>query len=220
MMKYMKLISFIGQEKADFAYYISVILKRENKAILVIDNSENGDLYSSVVRNDEEFMQERICELENIVFARQIRYNAETFEKFDYVICYTGYAAPDEIVLESDILYIMPDYSIQSLNKVREHLEQIEITPTGPIQSVIMRDFVTDKITDKSVAHYLGINEEQITGHIELEPGDAAKYISFNYNGRQSINGLSQTYTAALTYIVTQITGAEDKWVKKLMKKA
>ena len=218
MMKYMKLISFIGQEKADFAYYISVILKRENKAILVIDNSENGDLYSSVVRNDEEFMQERICELENIVFARQIKYNAETFEKFDYVICYTGYAAPDETVMESDILYIMPDYSIQSLNKVREQLEQIDITPST--QYVIMRDFVSDKITDKSVANYLGVEEDEIVGHIELEPSDAAKYISFNYNGRQSISGLSQTYIATLTYIITQITAADDKWVKKLMKKA
>lgn len=216
----MKLISFIGQEKGDFPYYISSILKQENKSILVIDNSVSGDLYNSIVRDDEEFLQDRICNIENTSFVRNVMYNRETFSKFDYVICYTGRAELDETVYASDAIYVMPDYSKYSLERIKEQIEQIEARKELPTYFTIMRDLVTEKITDKAIANFTGMSEEQFVGHIELDPNDVAKYLTFNYNGRQAVKGLSQPYVAALIYVVMQITESDEKWAKKLLKKA
>lgn len=215
----MKLINFIGIERADFAYYVAKILKNENKTILVIDNSVTGDLFQSVTANDDT-NQERIVEMENMVYARHVNYNLETYEKFDYVICYTGAGEIDDNVIESDITYAMPDYTIHSLKKVNEQLKQIAKSEHVPMLCGIVRDLVNEKITDHAVAKYIELEPERIAGHITLEPTDMAKYIAFNYNGRQNVNGLSKDYLDALMYVVTQITCENEKHVRKIMKKA
>jgi len=216
----MKLISFIGTERGDFSYYMSQILKNKNKTVLILDNSEKGDLYRAVCHNDEAHMQDRICEMENMVYARHVEYNAETFDKFDYVLCYSGNSPIDACIRNSSIIYAMPDYTLEELDKLKNQLGCIDEFDTDKDVFIIMRDMVTDKVTDKAVANYLNTDVGKIAGNIAMEVSDHAKYISFTYNGRQSINGLSADYMSAIIYCVTQITGEDEKNVKKLLKKA
>lgn len=219
----MKLVTLIGIEKGDFTYYLSMMLKNLRTSVLVIDNSNNGDLFYSLTRKKPSAKKERVLEFENIAFVRGINYNLETFEKFEYVICFNGWSSCDEIVANSDYIYIMPDYHLDSLDKVKtifQELEEILEENEEDKVSIIMRDLVSEKITDMAVTNYIGILPGKIVGHITMDPADAAKQISFEYQGIQNVKGLSTDFLDALCYVAIQVTEKSDKVIKKLLKKA
>lgn len=220
----MKLISFIGEERADFAYYVAVILKNTGKRVLVLDNSISGDLFTAVARNNPDAMMERTHSVQNLVFVRCAAYQAESFSKFDYVICYAGNSYIEDTICKSDLVCFMPDYRPVSLNRGRDLLcsllEQAGMEAAEGKYFIIMRDLVSDKITDLAIAELMQTDTERIIGHIADDPGDYAKYITFLYNGRQTIKGLSSDYMGALNYVIGRITNENEKMIRKIMKKA
>lgn len=221
----MKLISFIGIERADFAYYVAAMLKALKSTVLVIDNSISGDLFYSVTRNNEEAKDCNVIEYENIAFIRGLSYNEETLDKFDYVVCYNGWAPLDGTVFASNYVFVMPDYHLDSLDLAKNAIAELSTAfeddedDTNRI-FIIMRDLVSEKITDMSVASYVETNVEKIIGHITIDPIDHARQIAFEYNGRQCVKGASPDFEDALAYVVMQVTDKNEKVVKKLLKKA
>jgi len=219
----MKIVSILGIERGDYSYYLSLLLKALKGAVLVIDNSLTGNLFDCVTRNNQQAIQDRCLEYQNIAFVRGVEYAEETFEKFDYVVNFNGFNHCDEIVAKSDHIFVMPDYHLDTLQKTKEIFDELQDQidePEGYKAFIIMRDLINEKITDLSVASYIGVDAERIVGHIGMDGADFAKQLSFEYNGKQSVKGLSTDFCDALSFVLLQVTGKDPKLIKKLFKKS
>ena len=84
----------------------------------------------------------------------------------------------------------------------------------------ILRDKVSNKISEKSVAEVLKIHEDQIIGSLPLELKDEIAYLNFNYEGRQRIKDTSADMQYAVISAIAIITGDNAKEIKKYYRKA
>lgn len=210
-----KIITISGIEKCDFTYYLSEILKKQGNTVVVVDNSMEGDLWNSVQKNYTTTPQP--YKISNIGYLRNVEINLDAVDEIDYLICYLGYNACTDFLQCSDIVFLMPGYTMKSIQACKEMMEDIaEKTNT----QVILREYANPKITDKSVAQALGLRMEEIAGHISLDVQDYSLYYALLYNGAQSPKYVSSDMKEALTYAMQVITDANPKELRKMMKKA
>lgn len=210
-----KIITISGIEKCDFTYYLSEILKKQGNTVVVVDNSMEGDLWNSVQKNYTTTPQP--YKISNIGYLRNVEINLDAVDEIDYLICYLGYNTCTDFLQCSDIVFLMPDYTMKSIQACKEMMEDIaEKTNT----QVILREYANPKITDKSVAQALGLRMEEIAGHISLDVQDYSLYYALLYNGAQSPKYVSSDMKEALTYAMQVITDANPKELRKMMKKA
>lgn len=207
-----KRIVYVGQEKCDFAYYLSCALSTQG-SVLVADNSIRGDLYTSINKSEdgEEF------EWRNITFTRNLDLTSDT-EEFDFVLVYAGHAVEDEQLFDAKELTVlaMPDYSKQSIEAVKK----ISVDLSDENCLVITRDKCTKKVSEKGIAAILGISPKKIEGSIDLSLKYEASYIALTHNGKQNIKGASDIMQEAVVFTVAKILYLDEKQSKKLVAKA
>ncbi len=202
-------IAFRGKEKGDFPYYIAKSLASNDFKVAVIDNSYAKDLFESVHQyNDEECLVEK----ENIVYIKDAVAGDGFLEKFDYVIYYLGLNENEQ---DTEYSFILSDYSSVNLHQVSDF-------GSGILKNshFIMRDKVTNKVSEKAVARMLDINNEQILGYIPLDEKDETAYLNLNHTGRQKIKGTSKDMQYAVISALSIVTGQDIKTVRKYYRKA
>lgn len=211
-----KTISICGVERGDVAYYMAVILSKasiQGNTVLVIDNSFTHDIYSAVAESntDKEFVVKQ-----NITYMKNALINKDYEGFFDYVIIWHGNNINDEILKNSDFIYVMPDYTKASLNVIKT-----KITDWDNVSMVVLRDSViSNKLSEKRIAEYLGIKEEDIKYTLIYDNKDYENYLAFLYNGRQTFGNLTPIYNEFLTAAIAQITELDTKEASKLFKRA
>ncbi len=204
-----KTIAFRGKEKGDFPYYIAKSLASNEFKVAVIDNSYAKDLYESVHQYKDD---EQSVEKENIVYIRDAEVDDEFSEKFDYVIYYLGL---NEAEQEAEYSFILHDYSGTGIHNLQN-------TPKDLLDNsyFIMRDKVSNKVTERDVAKFLDIDEEQVLGYIPLDDKDEIAYMNFSHTGRQRIKDTSTDMQLAVISALAIVTGDDMKTVKKYYRKA
>ena len=204
-----KTIAFRGKEKGDFPYYIAKSLASNKFKVAVIDNSYAKDLYESVHQYKDD---EQAVEKENIVYIRDAEVTDEFKDKFDYVVYYMGL---NEAEQNAEYSFILHDYSRVGIHKMQETDKELLDR-----SYFIMRDKVSNKVTERDVVKLLEIKEDQVLGYIPLDDKDEIAYINFSHTGRQRIKDTSIDMQLAVMSTLAIVTGDDMKTVKKYYRKA
>ena len=204
-----KTIAFRGKEKGDFPYYIAKSLASNKFKVAVIDNSYAKDLYESVHQYKDD---EQAVEKENIVYIRDAEVTDEFKDKFDYVVYYMGL---NEAEQNAEYSFILHDYSRVGIHKMQETDKELLDK-----SYFIMRDKVSNKVTERDVVKLLEIKEDQVLGYIPLDDKDEIAYINFSHTGRQRIKDTSIDMQLAVMSTLAIVTGDAMKTVKKYYRKA
>lgn len=204
-----KTIAFRGKEKGDFPYYIAKSLASNKFKVAVIDNSYAKDLYESVHQYKDD---EQAVEKENIVYIRDAEVTEEFKDKFDYVVYYMGL---NEAEQNAEYSFILHDYSRVGIHKMQETDKELLDK-----SYFIMRDKVSNKVTERDVVKLLEIKEDQVLGYIPLDDKDEIAYINFSHTGRQRIKDTSIDMQLAVMSTLAIVTGDDMKTVKKYYRKA
>ncbi len=203
------IISFIGMERCDILHYIADAGIKQNKKVLVIDNSYSNDYYSSFATMEDGIF----VEIGDLMVVKNIRFSENLYAKFDYVFVYHGRNLEKESYQCSDLRYVMTNYQptqIQELHKIEfDH---------SLVHHMIFRDKVLKKITEDIV-----VDEIQITvGEIYVLPIDMKDYelyLMLSYNSFKKLAGCSQDMYQTILKMGTCIYGIDEKQMKKIMKK-
>ena len=204
-----KTIAFRGKEKGDFPYYIAKSLASNKFKVAVIDNSYAKDLYESVHQYKDD---EQAVEKENIVYIRDAEVTDEFKDKFDYVVYYMGLNDAEQ---NAEYSFILHDYSRVGIHKMQETDKELLDK-----SYFIMRDKVSNKVTERDVVKLLEIKEDQVLGYIPLDDKDEIAYINFSHTGRQRIKDTSIDMQLAVMSTLAIVTGDDMKTVKKYYRKA
>ena len=95
-----KVVSFIGTEKCDIAYFIARLTSLTGKEVMVVDNSGRQDLYNAIPRPDAE---DEFGYQGRVTFASRLRLEDSFKEAFDVVIYYNGWTFDEEIIRQSTV---------------------------------------------------------------------------------------------------------------------
>ena len=204
-----KTIAFRGKEKGDFPYYIAKSLASNKFKVAVIDNSYAKDLYESVHQYKDD---EQSVEKENIVYIRDAEVSEDFGDKFDYVVYYMGL---NEAKQNAEYSFILNDYSRAGIHRMQETDKELLDK-----SYFIMRDKVTNKVTERDVIKLLEIKEDQVLGYIPLDDKDEIAYVNFSHTGRQRIKDTSVDMQLAVMSALAIVTGDDMKTVKKYYRKA
>lgn len=206
-----KRIVYVGMERGDFAYYLATVLST-TESILVIDNSYAGDLFRAVNKTDD-----TTYESGNVTYVRNLDVAAseKSLESdFDLVLIYAGTNIDDAYFAGSDLtVFVMPDYTKPSLDMAAS----IPYDLSSENVVIIMRDYCSKKISEKSVSILFGVTPDKISGKIPLSLQDIAAYVSLTHNGKQNIRGLSDDMQEAITYAVAKVSALDRKSAAKAL---
>lgn len=206
-------IVYNGLERADFIYYLSVILATKSSRVIVNDSSKTRDLFRAVSHQSTD----KFYEWKNVIFTQGLDEENTQFEDHDIYIDYRGMNIDTEHGFEAlDGAYhlIMPDYTEAGITLAKELFVEGDAI-------YILRDACSKKITDKSFAIDCGLGKDELAGHIELSFEDMAAYVALTHNGKQKFNKCSQDMIMALTYVTgTVLSISKEKEVSKILAKA
>ncbi len=199
-----KLISFCGEERGDYVYYVAVILAKAGFATLVIDNSSSNDIYKAVSDYDE--TAEYIVK-QNITYVKNKRFRKDNEAFYDYVLIWHGMRVDKQQLEESDLVFVMPTFSPISFTSLNNMIDNKEL-----ITAILMRDAVeATKITKEDIAGYFSVDVKKIAAIMAYDEKDYENYIAFIYNGRQTFTNLSPNYNLALKFTIGLILETADK---------
>ena len=202
-------ITIRGKERGDFPYYVAKSLACNRFKVAVIDNSYDKDLYESVHQYMDD---EASVEKENIVYIRDAEVSDDFAEKFDYVVFYLGLTDDRKM---GEYSFILHDYTGQEIHRMKS-MDRALLDNSY----FLMRDKVTNKISERDIARMLEIKDEQILGYIPLDEKDQMAYVNLSHTGRQRIKDTSVDMQLAVMTAVSIVTGDDLKTVKKYYRKA
>lgn len=211
-----KTISICGVERGDAAYYLAVILSKatpQGNTVLVIDNSYIHDIYAAITDDD---LTKKFAVKQNITYMKNVLFNKDYEGFFDYVVIWHGNNINEDILKNSDYIYVMPDYTKASLSTIKNKISDLSIASI-----ITLRDSVfSNKLSEKRIADYLGIKEEQIKFTLVYDNKDYENYLAFLYNGRQTFGNLTPIYNEFLVAATSQILEVDTKEANKVFKRA
>ena len=152
-------------------------------------------------------LDEQAVEKENIVYIRDAEVTDEFKDKFDYVVYYMGLNESEQ---NAEYSFILHDYSRVGIHKMQETDKDLLDK-----SYFIMRDKVSNKVTERDVVKLLEIKEDQVLGYIPLDDKDEIAYINFSHTGRQRIKDTSIDMQLAVMSTLAIVTGDDMKTVKK-----
>ena len=153
-----------------------------------------------------------MCIRDSIVYIRDAEVDEGFAGKFDYVVYHMGL---NENSQDAEFSFILNDYS-------RSGIHNMQKAPKELLDSsyFIMRDKVSNKVTERDVIKMLEINEDQVLGYIPLDEKDEVAYMNFSHTGRQRIKNTSVDMQLAVMTALSIVTGEDMKTVKKYYRKA
>lgn len=214
-----RIVSFIGYERSDFPYFLSLMLKDKKYRTLIIDNSCNHDLFLSMKRPDEDTDH---VEYDQNVYMRNKSINIEdpkAFEKFDVVIIYHGMNIDYELLTISNIAVLTTNYEPATIRNINDFID-MEIINAIPKENLflILRDKVSTKIAEQLIHRQLGLTKIEQEYILYYDEGNYNAYINFCFNGAQNLKGITSDMKAAISAIKVALVGDDKKRKKKKTK--
>lgn len=195
-----------GVEKCDIPYYLTKMLVSNRHKVLFVDNSISKDMYNAVSGYLSGENEDGISK-GKLVFVKDVNPTTSLEMMFDYIIYYYGFSS--DLTYMGNFNYIISDYRAHIVEAVRERFYNIKDDCL-----YIIRDRVSDKIKDLTIAHTLDIDIDQIIGTIFFEESDYSNYINLTYNGIQSFD-VSNEMKDAVKYMLMDCTELSEAEVVK-----
>ena len=207
--------SVVGMERADLVYFLAKLLEQYHdnmgyRSVLLIDNSYSKDLFAIFNQHD---LSQDYYKVNRITVQQDLDYSEEYFDKFTYVIFYHGFNADPEILKKSDLVVLQSDYMPANYNQLKHVLDGYD----GDVQ-VVFRNWLSKKIKESFIEKEIGLDPSRI----EMSSVVKANMSDESHNGNQKISSanLSDLFAETLRFLTEKLTGADEKTIQKLFKKA
>lgn len=213
--------SFIGLERADIVYFLGKLLEQYHdkegyRSVLLIDNSYSKDLFTIFNQHD---LSKDYYKVNRITIRQDVDFSEEYFDKFSYVIFYHGLNVDSEILKKSDVVVMQTDYMPANYNQLKNILDGYD----GDVQ-VVFRNWMSKKIKESFIEKEIGLDASRIemTSVVKANMSDDLAYFYASHNGNQKISSanLSDLFAETLRFLTEKMTGADEKTILKLFKKA
>ena len=211
------LISLMGIADCDIAYYFARALNAAGQKVLVVDNTVDAELFSSIRKPDNEDM----AQTGEMYWLKHKAYSEEFFALYDYVIICHGMRMDRELNVESDYRFLVTDYRPQTAQALQRELETQE---ENLKYYVIFRNKVFSKISEKMVLEEIGLPEKDTneTYQLSYAEQDYACYMGLLRNGSANVKAAStemkDLMSAFYTLVMPQTPVKEQKaYYKKLL---
>ncbi len=209
------ILSIIGVEKGDFAYYLASILNSMGKSVMVIDNSYMSDLYDCLKRPDDTDDSE-VVQQGDVTFLKKRDISPKVSEKYDFVIVNHGMQIYGHIMKLSDYITIVSNFEPRYKKNIINRLKGLEATA-----DLVLRDKLNGKISEEKILNDFSsntsINVEDVYS-FPYEEKDASLGQALAVNGHQKYTALSKEYRRVLSKIISKLTNTEYKTVSKYTK--
>lgn len=210
-----KLISLMGVEDCDIAYYMARALNAVGHRVLVVDNTGSAELFESIRKPDDEEM----AQTGELYYIRHKAYSENFFALYDYVLICHGYRINAELNEKSDIRFITTDYRPQITGRICKELQRQD---DNLAYYVICRNKVFSKISERIILEELQLLEKDVkeTYQLSYSDQDYACYIGLLRNGAASIRSTSAEMKDLLnSFLGIVMEDASDKEKKTAYKK-
>lgn len=213
--------SVVGMERADLVYFLAKLLEQYHdnmgyRSVLLIDNSYSKDLFAIFNQHD---LSQDYYKVNRITVQQDLDYSEEYFDKFTYVIFYHGFNADPEILKKSDLVVLQSDYMPANYNQLKHVLDGYD----GDVQ-VVFRNWLSKKIKESFIEKEIGLDPSRIemSSVVKANMSDDLAYFYASHNGNQKISSanLSDLFAETLRFLTEKLTGADEKTIQKLFKKA
>lgn len=213
--------SVVGMERADLVYFLAKLLEQYHdnmgyRSVLLIDNSYSKDLFAIFNQHD---LSQDYYKVNRITVQQDLDYSEEYFDKFTYVIFYHGFNADPEILKKSDLVVLQCDYMPANYNQLKHVLDGYD----GDVQ-VVFRNWLSKKIKESFIEKEIGLDPSRIemSSVVKANMSDDLAYFYASHNGNQKISSanLSDLFAETLRFLTEKLTGADEKTIQKLFKKA
>ncbi len=213
--------SVVGMERADLVYFLAKLLEQYHdnmgyRSVLLIDNSYSKDLFAIFNQHD---LSQDYYKVNRVTVQQDLDYSEEYFDKFTYVIFYHGFNADPEILKKSDLVVLQSDYMPANYNQLKHVLDGYD----GDVQ-VVFRNWLSKKIKESFIEKEIGLDPSRIemSSVVKANMSDDLAYFYASHNGNQKISSanLSDLFAETLRFLTEKLTGADEKTIQKLFKKA
>lgn len=213
--------SVVGMERADLVYFLAKLLEQYHdnmgyRSVLLIDNSYSKDLFAIFNQHD---LSQDYYKVNRVTVQQDLDYSEEYFDKFTYVIFYHGFNADPEILKKSDLVVLQSDYMPANYNQLKHVLDGYD----GDVQ-VVFRNWLSKKIKESFIEKEIGLDPSKIemSSVVKANMSDDLAYFYASHNGNQKISSanLSDLFAETLRFLTEKLTGADEKTIQKLFKKA
>lgn len=219
--------SFVGIERCDMILQLAKLLRnakavlKENgyNNILVIDNTYSQELYNTVSIEGST----GVADYRGITIVSGAGYTPREFIKYDHVLIFHGINIDKDLLTCSDNVFVITNYEKNLNKRIGKKMEAIELHK--PV-TVIYRDQIGHKVTEKNINHYLSIPDRAVRSQtiVKFDQKDYMLYLALTFNGSQKIKNYSEGFIKALCAMVCVILNWDDatasKYFKKLIKRA
>lgn len=212
--------SFIGLERADIVYFLGKLLEQYHdkegyRSVLLIDNSYSKDLFTIFNQHD----LSKYYKVNRITIRQDVDFSEEYFDKFSYVIFYHGLNVDSKILKKSDVVVMQTDYMPANYSQLKNILDGYD----GDVQ-IVFRNWMSKKIKESFIEKEIGLDASRIemTSVVKANMSDDLAYFYASHNGNQKISSanLSDLFAETLRFLTEKMTGADEKTILKLFKKA
>lgn len=205
-------ISYVGKERCDLLYYITMLGQRAGKQILVIDNSVTHDFFDLYEKIDHE----DVVESDFITVCKDYCMDEQLKEEYDYIFIYEGITRMHSYKGKRDITIVAISMEAAELKHIKNaFLDYDGKTKLNPL--LIVRDCVNNKVSNNDIAEKLCITPEDVL-RIGFDQRDYAMYINLSHNKIGRFKGLSQEMEDAISYIGEFLYQLDRKTMKRIMK--
>lgn len=209
MEKKNRIVSIAGHHVGDIAFYLTKILAVGDEPVLIVDLSEQHEIYNTVGRAPEE----RVGYLRNITIVADAAYLAETFNAFSAIVVYHGFEANDGWWKVSDVQFVISGYDKFDVTDLANGLASVDLTRVH----MMFKERFTKKIKDVDIMSMLGIDSSKAGELLEIPFDEASEAIrlAWEYNGNQRVADLPKTDIDVLMEMYDVIEPDVDPKVKK-----
>lgn len=133
-------IAFLGIESYDIIHYFSRLLKNLEYSVLVIDESKESEILTSVPIPKGEDFELCLCTINyrEIDFTKYWKKNEVS--KYDYVLTCFGTNLNEELLQKHDYLFYVTDLQIQNIKRIQ--YTRKKLIDKSPQQYLVIRDFL------------------------------------------------------------------------------
>ncbi len=205
-MKKENVISIVGVNHGDIAYYLSKLLGTCNEPVLCLDMSRYGEIFNTIKKLEGA----NEVYVKNLTYAYNTKYVEKgVYDKFRYIVIYHGHDIDAEWFNNSGHKIIISDFDKYHIARLKEELEKVEKKELY----LALTDHYSKKVSVDKLIQLLGIEKEEILDSFEIpyEFEDKATFISWMHNGAQKISGLTKDMRAELKNIYFTVVGKEGK---------
>lgn len=180
-----KIISMIGIEREDAAFYLGTLLSTENQPVLLVDNTMEQRLFR--IASDE---KKDVAYIRNMTFIHHAVCSDNLLKTFKYIIVLHG-SAIDKLWWDNSFYHlVITDFDRFHLEDLADSVTANEIDLSRIVLMIANR--YTTKINEKMIAKALNLPKDVLEEFFEIqpEPEVEAARIALQYNGMAKMSAL------------------------------